>query len=113
MSLQIFLLPLVNVPQKFNITLGDQNYIMTCRWNDAPDAGWQAGFQDQLTNEQIIDNIPLVTGVDILDGLEYLGFEGNLVVYTNGDPNAVPTLDNLGVDSNLYFITPPQSTVIS
>ena len=119
MNPQIFLLPLVNLPQQFNITLGNNNYIMTCKWNDAEilgdsaSAGWLIGFADQQTGDMIVDNIPLITGVDLLAGLEYLGFDGQLVVYTNGDPNAVPTLDNLGVDCNVYFITPPVSTVIS
>lgn len=113
MNPSIFLLPLVNLPQSFNITLGSNNYIMTCKWNDAPDGGWILGFADQLTNVEIVNNIPLICGVDILAGLEYLGFDGQLVVYTDGDPTAVPTLDNLGTDSNLYFITPSVSTVLS
>lgn len=86
---------------------------MTCRWNDAMDAGWQIGFKDQLTGDNIVDNIPLICGVDLLAGLEYLGFGGQLVVYTDGDQNAVPTLDNLGTESNVYFITPSVDTVLS
>lgn len=113
MNPTIFLLPLINLPQSFNITLGNNNYIMTCKWNDAPDAGWIIGFADQLTGVEIVNNIPLICGVDLLDGLQYLGFGGQLIVYTNGNQAAVPTLDNLGIDSNVYFITPPVSTVIS
>jgi hypothetical protein len=109
----IVVLPLVNTPQSFNITLNNINYIMTCRWNSAPDGGWCIGFADQLTGDLIVDNIPLICGVDLLDGLEYLGFGGNLIVYTNGNQFAVPTLDNLGVDCNVYFATPLQSNVIS
>lgn len=109
----IFILPFVNMPQSFNITLGNKNYIMTCKWNDAPDAGWIIGFADQLTGDEIVNNIPLICGFDILAGLQYLGFEGQLVVYTSGDQNAVPTLDNLGIDSNVYFVSPSVSTVIS
>lgn len=112
MNPQIFLLPLTNIPQQFNITLADKNYIMTVRWNDAPDGGWLMGLADQLTGDQIVDNIAFTTGVNILDGLDYLGIGGQMVVYTNGNSSAVPTLDNLGVDSNVYFISPPVSTVI-
>lgn len=108
----VSILPLINVPQSFNITLGDTNYIMTVKWNDSPDGGWICGFADPLTNKIIVDNIPFITGVDMLDGLDYLDFGGQLVVVTNGDITAVPTLDNLGIDSNLYFITPPDPTVI-
>lgn len=113
MNPTIFLLPLVNVPQSFNITLGANSYIMECKWNDAPDGGWIIGFADQLTGVEIVNNIPLICGVDLLAGLQYLGFNGNLVVYTDGDATAVPTLDNLGIDCQLYYISPPVSTVIS
>jgi hypothetical protein len=117
-NVQIFLLPLVNTPQSFNITLGAINYIMSVVWNDSDDAGWFIGFANQITGVEIVNNIPLVCGVDLLAGLEYLGFGGNLVVYTNGDATAVPTLDNLGVDCNVYFISPsvtnsPISSVIT
>lgn len=86
---------------------------MTSKWNDATDAGWIIGFADQTTGVEIVNNIPLVCGVDLLDGLEYLGFGGNLVAITNGDITAVPTLDNLGVDCFVYFVTPAQTDIIS
>lgn len=101
----VFLIPLVNNPQTFGITLADTDYTMTCKWNDAPDAGWVLDFTNATTGEVVVCNIPLITGVDLLDGLEYLGFQGNLIVYTDGDQTAVPTLDNLGVEANLYFST--------
>lgn len=78
---------------------------MSVVWNDSPDAGWFIGFIDADTNVEIVNNIPLITGDDILDGLGYLGFEGQMFVYTNGDLQAVPTLNNLGVECNLYFVT--------
>jgi hypothetical protein len=105
MSTSVFILPLTNVPQTFAITLADIDYILTCKWNNAPDAGWVMDFTNALTNEFIATNIPLITGADCLAGLEYLGFQGQLAVYTNGDQNAVPTLDNLGVECNVYFLT--------
>ena len=100
-----FLIPLTNIPQTFAIALGGKEYNMTCRWNDSPDAGWVLDFADALTNTPIVANIPLITGADCLEGLEYLGFNGQLIVFTDGDDTAVPTLDNLGVESNLYFQT--------
>ncbi len=100
-----FLIPVTNTPQKFDIALGGNEYVMTCRWNDAPDAGWVVDFDDANTNESIVANIPLITGANLLEGLEYLAFNGELVVFTDGDQFAVPTLLNLGVESNLYFQT--------
>ncbi len=101
----LFLLPLVNIPQTFEIALAGVNYLMTCRWNDAEDAGWILDLADAVTNENIVANIPLITGADCLAGLEYLGINGEIIVYTDGDELAVPTLDNLGVESNAYFST--------
>lgn len=100
-----FLIPLQNVPQTFNIALGGKEYLMTCRWNDAPDAGWAVDFTDAISGNNIVSNIPLITGADCLAGLEYLGFNGQLIVYTDGAELLPPTLDNLGVESNLYFLT--------
>lgn len=100
-----FQLPLTNVPQSFQLTLAGIEYLMTCRWNDAADAGWVLDFADANTNVPIVSNIPLIVGADLLDGLDYLGFQGSLFVFTDGDQTAVPTLDSLGVESNVYFQT--------
>ncbi len=101
----IFVLPLVNIPQTFTINLAGIDYDMTCRWNDAADAGWVLDFVNTNTSVPVVSNIPLITGADCLAGLEYLGFNGKLIVYTDGDQNAVPTLTNLGVEVNVYFGT--------
>lgn len=103
--MSIFQIPLVNIPQNFQITLAGKLYIMNCRWNDATDGGWVLDFVDGLTNVPIAANIPLITGANMLSGLDYLGFQGVLFVFTNGNEDAVPTLDNLGVESNMYFST--------
>jgi hypothetical protein len=100
-----FVVPVSNLPQKFAISLAGKDYTMTCRWNDADEGGWVADFDDATSGDPIAANIPLITGADCLAGLEYLGFNGQLVVLTDGDQFAVPTLLNLGVESNLYFQT--------
>lgn len=105
MALNQFIIPLQNVPQQFEIALAGQNYLMTCKWNDSDDAGWVLDFADAATNTPIVANIPLITGADLLEGLEYLGFQGSFYVFTDGDLEAVPTLDNLGAEANLYFYT--------
>lgn len=102
---QTFIIPVSNTPTQFEITLGTNDYILTCKFNDADDAGWVLDFDDALTGDSILHGVPLVTGVDLLDGLAYLGFQGSLIVNTNGDTFAVPTIDNLGVQSFLYFVT--------
>lgn len=105
MSVTNFLIPLINEPQSFDITLAGTEYNITSKWNDQPDAGWVLDISDSSDNP-IVCNIPMITGADLLVGLEYLGIEGSLYILTNGaDPFDVPTLDNLGTDSNLYFAT--------
>jgi hypothetical protein len=100
-----FEIPLSNVPQTFQIALGGVDYLLTCKWNDAADAGWVLDFADALTDTPIAANIPLITGVDLLSGLEYLGINGELYVFTDGNDLAIPTLENLGSESKLYFKT--------
>lgn len=100
-----FLLPLTNVPQKFDIALAGINYILTSKWNDSLEGGWVLDIANADTNESIVANVPLIAGGDCLAGLEYLGIGGQMIVFTDGDEQAVPTLENLGVESNLYFLT--------
>ncbi len=101
----LFSLPVQNIPQKFAISLANKEYNMTCRWNDADEGGWILDFEDAVTGAVVATNIPLITGADCLAGLEYLEFQGQLIVLTDGDQFAVPTLLNLGVESFLYFQT--------
>ncbi len=100
-----FVLPLENIPQQFALSMAGKSYLVTCKWNDAPEGGWVLDFVDAITNEPIVANVPLIAGADCLAGLEYLKFNGKLFVFTDGDETAVPTLLNLGVESNLYFQT--------
>lgn len=104
MALTNFLVPLSNIPQTFLIDLAGITYTLTCKWNPSPDAGWTLDIADSSQNP-IVAGIPLITGANLLAGLSYLGINGVLTVYTNGDGNAVPTIDDLGVESNLYFTT--------
>lgn len=103
--MSVFLIPLVNNAQTFEIELGGNDYIMTCKWNNSDEAGWVIDLSDATTGDSIVAGLPLITGADILENIQYLGFNGSLYIFTDGDDVAVPTLDNLGVQSNLYFQT--------
>lgn len=100
-----YLVPLQGTPQLFQITLGTTIYFLTVYWNDQDQGGWMIDIADQFQNP-LACSIPMVTGLDLLDGLEYLGILGTLTVTTNGDQDAVPTFTNLGTEANLYFTTP-------
>ena len=80
------------------------NYTLTVKWNDIAQC-WFMDIADANANP-LACALPLITGADMLDDLEYLGIGGQLIVFTNGeDPNSIPTLYNLGTDSNVYFVT--------
>lgn len=98
-----FLIPLVNLPQRFTIDLAGVTYTLTSKWNDMAQS-WYLDIEDE-SQTPIACGLPFVTGADLLAGLEYLGIDGSLLIYTNGDSFAVPTQNNLGVDSNVYFQT--------
>jgi hypothetical protein len=102
MTVNNFQIPLQGIAQQFTIDLNGVTYTLTVKWNDSPDAGWAMDIADEQQNP-LACYIPLVTGTDLLEGLEYLGIGGSLVVYTEGDATAVPTFENLGTGSNLYF----------
>jgi hypothetical protein len=105
MAIETFLLPLQNIPQTFDISLGGVAYTFTCKYNSAPEGGWALDIADANTGDVIVAYLPLITGVNLFAGLGYLGFQGSLVVFTDGDDFAVPTLENLGVESNVYLVT--------
>lgn len=101
--METFIIPLLNVPQTFDITLANRDLTLTSKWNDQPEGGWIIDIFDTQTNTPIICGIPMTCGNDLLAQYEYLGLNGRLIVYTDGDQTAVPTLENLGIESNLYF----------
>jgi len=103
--MSLFKIPVTNTPQTFQISLAGKDYSCTCKFNSADEGGWILGFADAETGLSIVENIPLITGANLLDGLDYLGINGKLYVKTDGDDYAVPTFDNLGVESFLYFET--------
>ncbi len=97
---------MVGMPQSLLITLGATEYRLTIRYRDV-DGGnslWSIDIADVISNQDLVCGIPLVTGADLLAQYGYLNIAGSLVVYTDGEPDAVPTFDNLGADSNLYFV---------
>jgi hypothetical protein len=99
------LIPLIGSPETFQIGLTGINYLMTVKWNDSPDGGWEFDLALSDTAILLVAGVPLITGADCLAGLEYLGIGGKIFVYTDGDSTLVPTFTNLGTESNLYFVT--------
>lgn len=101
---QSYTIPFANTPQTFEILLAGTTYTLTNKWNDLGQF-WAIDIADQ-DGVMIVANIPMITGADLLAGLDYLELGGSFYVSSNGSsPDDVPTLDNLGIDSNVYFVT--------
>jgi len=104
--MQIYEIPLSAEPQYFNVTLGAAQYQLTLQWRKAPvGGGWFLDIADGQQN-RILSGIPLVTGCDLLGQYAYAGIGGELWVQSDLDAGAVPTYQNLGTTSHLYFVVP-------
>jgi hypothetical protein len=94
-------------PQKFSVTLNSVVYNMTLKWNDTllglPSPCWILDIAD-ANNNPIINSVPLVTGVDLLEQYAYLEIGGGLVVQSDNNPTLVPDFDTLGSTGHLYFV---------
>lgn len=104
MAINIFNIPFSNTNQTFNITLNGQNLTITCVWNQEIPT-WVASIQDTNTQTPIITGLALVTGCNLLSQFYYTGLTGAIVVYTKGDPGALPTFESLGNESSVFYIT--------
>lgn len=105
MAQNIYEIPLTPAQnQKISISLSNVVYNMLFKWLDCDQGGWAIDILD-VNNNVVIGGIPLVTGIDLLGQYAYLGLGGALIVQSDGNPNAVPTFDNLGAQSHLYYLT--------
>jgi len=96
-------IPLVAKPQTLSVNLSGTTYQLKVYWC-VPLGAWVMDIIDSSGNP-FASGIPLVTGVDLLGQLEYLGIPGCLIVQSNGgNALAAPTLDNLGQMANMYYI---------
>jgi hypothetical protein len=96
-------IPLSGQPQTFNVMLGGVAYTFTVQYRNDPAGGWVLDIADSSGND-IVTGIALVTGANLLEQYEHLGFNGGLYVQTLDDPDAVPTFDNLGTNALLYWV---------
>jgi len=97
-------IPLTPDPQRFTVTLSGVDYRMTVQYRDAGGAGWVLDIADS-NNAPIVSGIPLVTGVDLLGQYRHLGFSGRLWVQGAANPDDVPTFEDLGIGSHVFWVT--------
>lgn len=98
-----FPLPASATAQSFFIQLDNISYKITLRWN-AVAVCWVMDIAD-FEEEPMVQGIPIVTGTDLLAPYAYLGIGGGIVALTEGNPDAVPTFENLGNGGDVFFVT--------
>jgi len=99
-----FEIPLSPEPQRFTITLGGVDYRLTVQYRKAGGAGWVLD-NDDATNQPLVSGLTLVTGVDLLGQYRHLQFGGRLWVQGAENPDDVPTYDDLGIGSHVFWVT--------
>lgn len=97
-------IPLTSEPEAFNLSLAGREVRLVVRWIEAREGGWMLDILEPDNAAPIVCGIPLVAGADLLEQYAYLEFGGELRL--SGDEPA--TLDNLGTDVRLLFITPDE-----
>lgn len=97
-------IPLTPDPQRFTVTLSGMDYRMTVQYRDAGGVGWVLDIADP-SNQLLVSGIPLVTGVDLLAQYRHLEFGGRLWVQGAGNPDDVPTFEDLGIGSHVFWVT--------
>jgi len=102
--MNIYEIPLSPAPQTFVVTLSGADYRMTLQYRDAGGAGWVLDIADS-NHAPPVSGLPLVTGIDLLAQYRHLGFAGRLWVQGADNPDDVPTFENLGVGSKMYWVT--------
>jgi hypothetical protein len=98
-----FPLPVSATAQSFFVQLVNISYKITLKWN-AVAACWVMDIAD-ADEVPLVQGIPIVTGTDLLAPYAYLGFGGGIVALTEGNPDAVPTFENLGNGGDVFFVT--------
>lgn len=96
-------IPLAPKAERFSIAMAGVTRILTLHWC-APMTQWCLDIAD-ADSVPIVQGLPLITGADLLGQYAYLGLGGALYVQSDDAADAVPTRDNLGSISRLYFVT--------
>lgn len=99
-----FEIPLSPDPQTFVIALGGEIFRLRFTYATASGGGWILDIFDSNGNA-LVCGIPLVTGADLLEQYRHLGIPGGLYVQGDPDPDDVPTFENLGSDSTLFWVS--------
>ena len=91
--------------QEFSITLNGTSYNMTAKWNSRA-SFWTLDIADE-NKIAIVNGVTLKTGSDLLSPYNF-GI-GGLYVYNASDTEQEATLETIGVDAVLVYLTPEEN----
>ncbi|WP_443193608.1 phage baseplate plug family protein [Mycetohabitans sp. B46] len=74
------------------------------QYREASGAGWILDIAD-ASDSPLVNGIPLVMGVDLLEQHRHLGFTGSLWVQGAEHPDDVPTFEDLGLGTHVFWVT--------
>jgi len=101
----ILAIPLSPQPQMFRIKLGTATYQMTFRYRNWDCAGWMMDIAD-VNGNLLACGLPVVTGLDLMEQLKYLGLPGQYFVLTmDGDWTRNPGFTDLGNPTVLWWVS--------
>lgn len=98
-----FKVPLNPFPETFSVTINNVDFNAVTRWN-AVQQCWVASVQD-ANSVPILQNIPLIPGVDLLGQFAYLAPGVKLSTLVDYDAAAAPKYAELGTTANVYVET--------
>ena len=98
MATTYYEIPLNPNAQKFFVTLVGVQYLFVVMWRGV----WVLDIYT-AAGVALVQCIPLITGVDLLEPYPDLAVGGALYAMTDGDTGTPPTYANLGTTGHLYF----------
>lgn len=102
--MSVFEIPLSARPEKFDIEIAGQQFVMRTHFN-VPMDRWTIDI-GKSESEWIIRNLALVAGQNLLEQYEHLNLGFGLHIFVDGEPTGEATFDNLGSDAHLLVTIP-------
>lgn len=97
-------LPLNPYPETFSVSIGNVNYRCQTRWNQHL-AAWVLSVRD-TSNASVLENLPLVPGVDLMGQFQYLEIcKGMAVVLEGTSGGDYPKYSDLGSSAHVFVTT--------
>jgi hypothetical protein len=99
-----FEIPLPSVPSRFTVVLGGRDLAMATQYRDTLEGSWLLDIKDNQTGEELVNGIPLIPDVDLLEQYATLIF-GQLILKT--PTGETPGFYDIGPGgARLFYVVP-------